>query len=219
MNTLKTFLFDRFNTLFPLFALTVLSIFLLSIRLKLTHSFFYLFLVWNLFLAMIPFFISLYLKISERIKKYKLYLLLVVWLLFLPNAPYLLTDFIHLRLSPVEWMAYDGFMITVFAIAGLAFYVCSLRDVITILSTNFKKAMVINILAVLPFLVSFGMYLGRVLRWNSWDVLHRPFHLLTDISGLLFAPIENRDAWLFIIPLGFFLKLLYLAFEKFVGSK
>lgn len=219
MNTLKTFLFDRFNTLFPLFALTVLSILLLSIRLKLTHSFFYLFLVWNLFLAMIPFFISLYLKTSEGIKKYKLYFLLVVWLLFLPNAPYLLTDFIHLRLSPVEWMAYDGFMITAFAIAGLAFYVCSLRDIFKILNDTFKKATASKIMTILPFLVSFGMYLGRFLRWNSWDILHRPFHLLTDVSNLLFAPIENSAAWLFIIPIGFFLKLLYWAFEKFIGSK
>lgn len=216
MKTLKTFLFDRFHILFPLFSLTVLSIFMLSIRLKITHSFFYLFLVWNLFLAMIPFFISTYLKTVKRIKKPKLYLLLIVWLLFLPNAPYLLTDFIHLRLSPMEWLGFDSLMISIFAITGLSFYLVSVKEMKQLFFEHFSQKIILNSIWMLPFLVSFGMYLGRVLRWNSWDILHNPFILFTDVFAIITSPIENIEAWAFTILFGLFLRLAYWVFENYL---
>lgn len=199
MQKIKTFLFDRFNILFPLFLLTVLSIFLLTIRMKITYSFFYLFLSWNLFLAMIPFFISTYIKTKQQLTKHKPYFLLIVWILFLPNAPYLLTDFIHLRLSPSGWIGFDGLMISVFAITGITYYIFSIRDIEEVLLKNFSIKLVSMFMAILPFMVSFGMYLGRVLRWNSWDLLHTPFGLLMDIFAILTNPIDNLQAWLFTI--------------------
>ena len=216
MKTLKIFLFNRFNVLFPLFALTTLSILLLSIRLKITHSFFYLFLVWNLFLAMIPYFISSYITHKKQMKKWKRYAFLTIWLLFLPNAPYLLTDFIHLRLSPQNWVVYDVLVIVLFAITGLAFYLYSLKDTAQILTTHFNKKKVSKFILALPFLVSFGMYLGRVLRWNSWDLLHKPFGLFTDVFTIFTNPVDNLKAWLFTILFGMFLKLSYWFFEKFL---
>ena len=216
MKTLKTFLFDRFNIWFPLFSLTVFSIFLLSVRLKITHSFFYLFLVWNLFLAMIPFFISTYMKNQKQIKKFKMCFLLIVWLLFLPNAPYLLTDFIHLRLSPLEWIGFDSLMISIFAITGLAFYVVSVQEMKQLCFKHFKQKIVLKSLIILPFAVSFGMYLGRVLRWNSWDILHNPFILFTDVFEIITNPIDNLEAWAFTIFFGLFLKLVYWIYEEFL---
>ncbi|CAM3457675.1 DUF1361 domain-containing protein [Aequorivita lipolytica] len=216
MKTLKTFLFNRFHILFPLFSLTVLSILLLSVRLKITHSFFYLFLVWNLFLAMIPFFISTLMKTIKQLKKPMLTFLLLAWLLFLPNAPYLLTDFIHLRLSPLEWLGFDSFMIAIFAITGLAFYVISVKDVKPVLLKHFNQRIVLKCMAILPFLVSFGMYLGRILRWNTWDILHKPFGLFTDVFAIITNPIENSEAWFFTLFFGLFLKLAYWCFEKYL---
>ena len=216
MKTLKTFLFDRFNILFPLFSLTVLSILLLSVRLKITHSFFYLFLVWNLFLAMIPFFITTYMKTFKQLKKPRLYFLLLIWLLFLPNAPYLLTDFIHLRLSPTEWLGFDSLMIAIFAITGFAFYVISIKEMRPVLLQQFNQKIVSNCIVILPFLVSFGMYLGRVLRWNTWDILHKLFSLFSDVLALIIDPLENIDAWLFTLFFGLFLKLGYWCFENYL---
>jgi uncharacterized membrane protein len=216
MKTLKTFLFDRFNIWFPLFSLTVFSIFLLSVRLKITHSFFYLFLVWNLFLAMIPFFISTYMKNQKQIKKFKMCFLLIVWLLFLPNAPYLLTDFIHLRLSPLEWIGFDSLMISSFAITGLAFYVVSVQEMKQLCFKHFNQKIVLKSLIILPFAVSFGMYLGRVLRWNSWDILHNPLRLFMDVFTIITNPIENMEAWAFTIFFGLFLKLVYWIYEEFL---
>lgn len=218
MKTIKIFLFKRFKILFPLFALTFLCIFLLSIRLKITHSYFYLFLVWNLFLAMIPFFISMYAKSVKNLKKVKLYFLSIVWLLFLPNAPYLLTDFIHLRLSPPEWIAFDSLMITAFAITGITFYAPSIKEMETVFLKNFNEKIVSKFIAILPFLVSFGMFLGRVLRWNSWDILHKPLSIFTDVFSIVLNPFVNIDAWLFTILVGLFLKLYYWCSKKYLFS-
>ncbi|MEM0519348.1 MULTISPECIES: DUF1361 domain-containing protein [Aequorivita] len=216
MKTIKTFLFNRFNILFPLLSLTALCIILLAIRSKSTHSFFYLFLAWNLFLAMVPFFISMYAKTREGLKKYKLYSLLLLWLLFLPNAPYIITDFIHLRLSPIKWLGFDALMIAIFAVTGIAFYLFSVKDIEEILFKNFNRKMTSGFLVVLPFLVGFGIYLGRVLRWNSWDILHKPSHLFTDIFEIFTNPLLHFKAWLFTFLIGFLLKLCRWTSDKFL---
>ena len=215
MTTIKTFLFNRFNILFPLFILTTLSILLLSVRLKLTHSFFFLFLVWNLFLAMVPYFISSFITARKQWKPWELYSLLIVWLLFLPNSPYLVTDFIHLRLSPSQWLIYDAFVFMLFAVTGLAFYMFSIRDIFDILKVRFRKKIVSKFIFALPFLVSFGIYLGRVLRWNSWDLIHKPSGLFADIFIIVSDPIDNLDAWRFTILFGLFLKLGQWIIDKF----
>ncbi len=75
------------------------SIVLLIIRMKLTNSFFYLFLVLNLFLAVILFTITTYLASIPKLNKFKIVVWFGVWLLFLPNAPYIVTDLIHLKLN------------------------------------------------------------------------------------------------------------------------
>ncbi|MCZ4319692.1 DUF1361 domain-containing protein [Aequorivita viscosa] len=219
MKTIKTFLFNRFNILFPLLSLTALCIILLAIRSKSTHSFFYLFLAWNLFLAMVPFFISLYAKTRAPLKKHKLYLLLLLWLLFLPNAPYILTDLIHLRLSPIKWLGFDAFMIALFAITGLAFYLYSVKDIEEVLYNHFNRKVTSVFLVTLPFLVGFGIYLGRVLRWNSWDILHNPSDLFTDIFEIFTNPIIHFEAWLFTFLIGLLLKLCRWASEKFLFNR
>lgn len=215
MKTLKTILFSQFNVLFPLFLLVVLSIFLLTIRLKITHSFFYLFLAWNLFLAMIPFLISSYLLSAKLLKKPVLYLLLTVWLFFLPNAPYLLTDFIHLRLSPLEWIGYDSLMLAVFSITGLTFYLVSVKEMKQLLFAYFNQKLVLRFLAILPFLVSFGIYLGRVLRWNSWDILYNPLSLFIDVFAIITNPVTNFTAWAFTLSFGLVIKFATWFFENY----
>jgi uncharacterized membrane protein len=155
-------------------------------------------------------------KNQKQVKKLNLYFLLIVWLLFLPNAPYLLTDFIHLRLSPMEWIGFDSLMISVFAITGLAFYVVSVKEMKQLCFKHFNQKIVLKFLNILPFAVSFGMYLGRVLRWNSWDILHNPLSLFMDVFTIITNPIENMEAWAFTIFFGLFLKLVYRFYKKFL---
>ena len=52
-------------------------------------------------------------------------------------------------------------------------------DIAALLRTMGGLGVVLGMLAA----ASFGTYLGRFLRWNSWDVLHHPFLLIDDVSG------------------------------------
>jgi uncharacterized membrane protein len=190
------------------------ALFLLMVRLKLTHSFFYLFLAWNLFLAVIPYAISVLLTSRPKTSKFTLGCGLFLWLLFLPNAPYIVTDFIHLQHSEAI-ISYDIIMISCFAISGLYFYVISLQKMrqalAPITSEGFRKLLFF----VIPFLVGFGIYLGRFLRWNSWDILQQPDALLKDIVSQFLYPKEHVLTWIITLGFGFVLLILDLLLERF----
>ena len=67
------------------------------------------FLVWNLFLAAVPFGAALVLEALEKLRAWTSlqWCCLVVWLLFLPNAPYIVTDLVHLRQRSAIPLWYD----------------------------------------------------------------------------------------------------------------
>src|ERR1700751_3830758 len=90
------------------------------VRIQITGNFKGLFLVWNLFLAWVPFLIAF--SLSQKKKKVHpvtLWMYISVWLLFLPNAPYIITDFVHLRPRVGIPFWYDGMAIFIFAFHGL----------------------------------------------------------------------------------------------------
>ena len=214
MEKIKRFVLNRFEVLFTIFMVTSISLFLLMLRLKITHSFFYLFLVWNLFLAAVPMIITFYLSHKKQRKKLVLACWFLVWLLFLPNAPYIVTDAMHLRLSSTNILLFDSFLIGIFAFAGLLFYCVSLRDMVQLLSP-FVSAERIKIgMRTLPFLMGLGIYLGRFLRWNSWDILKAPQILMTDIFEILRFPLEHISAWVTILGFGFSLLIIYSLFIR-----
>jgi len=214
MERLKTLLFQRFRVVFAVTALTGLSLILLMVRLKLTHSYFFLFLVWNLFLAAIPFLITFQLLSRKRVHKYPLLMWLGLWLLFLPNAPYIITDFIHLQHLKANIFWLDAVLIGVYALSGLLFYFISVRDMEELLQQHFQPKKVKYLLWMLPFLVGFGIYLGRFLRWNSWDIVQRPATILNDIWDIITTPMEHKLAWLITLLFGFGLSFSYAKFKK-----
>ena len=218
MTSLKQYIFYKFNTFCILLLLICGSLFLLMIRLKVTESFYLLFLVWNLFLAAVPFLISSFLSFKEQ-PKFSVLLLGILWLLFLPNAPYIVTDLIHLRNSPLPIIWYDFIMIIAFAITGLYLYYLSAVDMIQILKTELGKPAVNYFALLLPFLVGFGIYLGRYLRWNSWDILQNPSGLLEDIIAIFSNPIAHREAWIITIGFGILLMSWQFLLNKVLASK
>lgn len=156
----------------------------------------YLFLVWNLFLAWVPYGIALSIRWIDHRYKSKIIsgLTLFTWLLFFPNAPYIITDFLHLgyRTSIPEW--YDLILIFSFAWTGLILGYLSLREVQLFLQKRLGSTIgwMFSFTAIL--LCGFGVYLGRYLRWNSWDIIANPIELLTDIFFLLSQPAANKSA-------------------------
>lgn len=189
--------------------LAIFCVTLLLLRVQYTQSLFFSFLVWNLFLAIIPY------GISEGIKKYqpkklKLYCSIFVWLLFLPNSPYLITDFVHLHHSKSTMLWYDLFMIFCFANTGLLFAVISMNDIYKVVKTNFNTKTATKFIGSVSILCGFGVYLGRFLRFNSWDFFTNPFLVLQ--KSLL--SITNSTTWFVTIGFASLLWILLFAFQS-----
>jgi uncharacterized membrane protein len=138
-------------------------------------------LVWNLFLAWIPLvcsFIAYRFHVMGGQRRFLFYLFAGGWFLFFPNAPYLVTDFVHIspiHLAP-EWL--DVITVTSFAWTGLCLGYLSLYLMQEIARERLGRAASWLFVLVMLGLGSIGVFCGRVLRWNSWDVLVHPRWLL-----------------------------------------
>ena len=148
------------------------------------------FLPWNLFLAWIPLVAATLVYDAARrgTKPSRLIPLALVWLLFLPNAPYLLTDFVHLGSRHDAPLWFDIVLFASFAWTGMLlgfFSIFVMQSVVRrAAGAAWSWALVGGSLAA----SSFGIYLGRSLRWNSWDFVTRPGPLLEDIWARVADP-------------------------------
>jgi len=125
-----------------------------------------------------------------------LYALIVVaalaWLVFFPNAPYILTDFLHLgSMGDIVPGWYDVLMLFWFAWTGLLLGVVSLYLMQDIVARAFGVAVGWAFVIAAACLGSFGIYLGRFLRWNSWDLLRRPMPLAGELYGKVTDPASQ----------------------------
>lgn len=145
----------------------------------------YFFLCWNLFLAGVPAGASVLFEHESRRggSRVAAVVWLAVWLAFLPNAPYLVTDFVHLRARPPVPLWFDIALLTSFAGAGLMLGWGSVATVHDTLARAIGRAAAWAVAAGALLLSGYGIYLGRFLRWNSWDVLSRPGALLDVVYG------------------------------------
>jgi uncharacterized membrane protein len=148
------------------------------------------FLVWNLILAWIPLLFGL--LVYDRYQRGSRLLMLApalaLWLLFLPNAPYIVTDFVHLSAASPSPLWLDGVELSAFAWTGMLLGFVSLYLVHAVARHRFGPAPSwVGVLGVLA-LVSVGVYLGRVKRWNSWDLLTQPGARLAQLHAHLGDP-------------------------------
>jgi uncharacterized membrane protein len=152
------------------------------------------FLAWNLFLAGIPLGLSVML---ERVRHPLLGLpVLGGWLLFFPNAPYVLTDLLHLRARAHVPLWYDLLMLLSFALVSLWMGFQSLRMVQDWVARKTSAPMAWLFVLTSLVLSGFGIYLGRFLRWNSWDIVSQPHQLLRDIAVRVIDPFAYSRTWL-----------------------
>ncbi len=172
--------------------LSIYAVILVLFRVYYTNSIFYGFMLWNLFLAFIPFLIS---KIIPLRSKINLWIWFPVWLLFLPNAPYLLTDIFHLKQGTAMPIWYDLLLLITFSINGLFLYFSSLIKMFRLILINYSVKTATFIIYSAIFLSSFGVYLGRYLRWNSWEIVQEPFGLLQDIFYRIINPYSHPKTW------------------------
>ncbi len=194
---------------------------LLAVRLTRSNTFLFLFLAWNLFLAAIPFAASLAFEVLDRFRRVRplQWVSFAVWLLFLPNAPYIITDFVHLkeRLPIPIW--YDVLMLLSFSGTGLLLGYASVMTVHRIVARHYGVLTGWATALIALFLSAFGIYLGRFLRWNSWEALTDPLPLFNDIATRLMNPLEHPKTFVVTGIFGIALCLGYIALDVIVESE
>jgi len=194
---------------------------LLAVRKVEFGYFVYAGLVWNLVLAWVPLVLASLLVVSYRRGRSRIELFAVgfAWLIFLPNAPYVLTDFVHL--TP-DHRVYDSLLIASFAVTSLVLGFASLL-LVQLVVTRVAGAAVGWLTAVASlFVASTGIYLGRVHRVNSWDVVHRPGRLWELARVRIDNPLGNPHLIGYVVLFGGFLTLAYIGvygLSTLVGSQ
>jgi uncharacterized membrane protein len=183
------------------------------------------FLLWNLFLAWIPLIASYFILVLMRLRSFPLRKLFVVglgggWLLFLPNAPYLTTDLIHFSVqnwwthsqrvvdsSHQSSLWYDLMLMTLLALLGMVIGFVSLF-IIHLLVRQYTGAMLSWLfVCCIVALSGFGVYLGRFVRWNSWDLFSRPLDLFLEA----FTHI-HRDSVYFSMIFSVYILITYILY-------
>jgi uncharacterized membrane protein len=175
----------------------------------------FVFLIWNLFLAWLPLAISM--LFAKPVSTVKHWILFACWLLFFPNALYIITDLIHLKETGGVPLWYDAILLFAAAITGLIAGLVSLHYAEKFLTKRFTHKTVQIIIAAIFFISSFGVYLGRFLRWNSWDVVTNPVGLFYEIAHRFVFPLQHYRTWGVTCILGIFLYLLWLLIKKIPG--
>jgi len=184
---------------------------LITIRVLYTSHITFLFLVWNLFLAWIPFLISEYLTYTKTLKKYSFLVLSCLWLLFFPNAPYILTDLIHLKPRSEAPFWFDLVLLLSFAWAGILLGFKSLHNMQKIVQNFYGKQKAQILIMVCLFISGYGIYLGRFQRFNSWDILTNPSSLFFEIKDTITNPLLNIETYGITFLFGLFLIVGYFS--------
>ncbi len=193
-----------------------LSLVLSYARMKMSGSITYAFLIWNLILAGIPLVIAVI--ANHKFQKFKTWMLLsliALWLLFFPNAPYIVTDIFHLKPKQDIPLWYDLMLIFSYAWNGLILGFYSLWHMQEVVKKRWNKGIAWCFSLVSLFMAGFGVYIGRYLRWNSWDILTNPQGLALDIVQRISHPIQHSATWGMTIVLSSFLIIAYFTIRHF----
>jgi uncharacterized membrane protein len=223
---------SEFFTLSAVLALAVAGCFLLfGLRVAISGTTYYRYLVWNLLLAFVPYVIAVLgvrlLSLSGagrgRSRAFIAAATATLWIVFYPNAPYIFTDFIHvinktyLRARPADWLGlnallwYDLLMNAAFAFIGHFIGLVSMWLIHTGLAELWGARAARALVALAILFSGFGIYLGRFSRLNSWDLISDP---RTVISEVVEASADPK-AILFSAAFSLFIFLTYAALVVF----
>ena len=178
-------------------ALSLLCLALLGLRVAATGSTRYLFIPGNLALAWASLLSSLIL--IDRLKHqrwlaWQNLVLSALWLFLLPNAWYVLTDFLHVYATGEISQLYDIVLISTLVLNGFILGLTSLFLVHRQLTKKLSFTRTYWLVEAVILVTSFGVYLGRALRWNSWDILANPIGVVVNVSDRILDPLGHQRA-------------------------
>jgi len=204
-----------------LIASTSFSCVLVFLRIIHTGKPMFLWLIWNLLLAYVPYLLSSWLtlrhtKAAQQPVRWLFLVLSLIWLLFIPNAFYILTDLYHLIdcRNPHVPAWFDLSLIFSFAWNGLLLGVLSVRQMEKIAYPVIGKGWGGFFVYFVMGLSALGVYAGRYLRFNSWDVLTNPFQLTVEMGRLIIHPLSSQQAWGMIVCYTILLSFIYNMLKK-----
>jgi uncharacterized membrane protein len=193
---------------------SLFSMGLMVFRIVYTGYLLFAFLAWNLFLAYLPFLISKRMTMQRPKRKWIFLFGAFAWLLFIPNAFYIITDLFHLDMNESVPLWYDLALLLSFAWTGLLFGILSVRQMEKLFEQAFNRKLDLFFILPVMALNGFGVFVGRYLRFNSWDVITSPIQLIKDIVYLFIHPIRNRFDWSMIVCYTILLTLIYYGVKR-----
>lgn len=205
---MKFYLSSRARLGLALAGASLVSVALFLVGAASNHSFHLSYLIWNLGLAWLPLFFALWL---ERTLGHKLWsswpalVQTVLWLAFLPNSFYMITDFIHLQEVPRVDLLFDIVLVTSFVFNAVVLGYLSLLLVHKELEKRVSKRWSACMIGGVLLLSSFAIYVGRDLRWSTWDVVVNPASILFDITDRVLNPATHPQV--FTTTVSFFVLL------------
>jgi len=200
--------------------LSATAVVLLATRFAISGSWTYRFLAWNIALAAAPAWAAMLAAACMRTRLSRLALpLVLVALAFLPNAPYLITDLVHLRHRPPVPLWFDIALLSSFGAAGLTLGAAALSMIHELcrraLGRNVARAVTVAALAT----SGLGIYIGRFLRWNSWDLVSNPLRVGSVLFQAVVHPFAHPRTWGVAILYGGLMTVCYLAFLSVRGGR
>ena len=175
-------------------------------------------LVWNLFLAWIPFVLA-YIAYMLTWRKPLTYIIIpafaFLWLIFFPNAPYILTDLQHLgRYAGNVPVWYDVILLIWFSWTGMLLGIVSLNLMQQIVKREIGRFAGWMFVLLVACLTGVGIYIGRFVRLNSWDILKNPIQIVSNVTDWLEDPSLKSVGFIALYTLFFiFVYLTLYAFS------
>lgn len=177
---------------------------MLLARVVYTNDFYYGFLLWNLFLAWIPFIFAWFTYKNYFLSGNKVWIAITAftWLIFFPNAPYIITDLIHIQTRTGIPVWFDAVLVFCFAFDGFVLGLASLYMIHRILEDKFQSVVSWLMILTIIILSGYGIYMGRILRWNSWDVFTHTLPMLHEVHDTFFTTSSVAMIMVFSIFIG-----------------
>jgi uncharacterized membrane protein len=175
------------------------------------HNYAFNYLPWNLALAWLALAVTLWLEYTLHRHLWSSWYALAVtllWLVLLPNTFYMISDFVHIEDIGRVDLLYDVVMFTSFIFNGVLLGFLSLYIVHQELLKRLRTSTASTMIGTIILVCSFAIYIGRELRWNTWDIITNPSSLLFDVSDRVLNPREHPQA--FTTTISFFVLLTSL---------
>jgi uncharacterized membrane protein len=156
---------------------------------------------------------------KENILKPFFIIFFIIWILFLPNAPYVMTDFIHLGKIRAVPVMFDIFVLFSSAYVSLLMGLYSLSHMENILLLKFSKKIVNIFIPIIILFASFGIYLGRFLRFNSWDFFTSHISLLSAVWDIFTKSNKYINVYSYTFLFFSFFYIFYISFKNSIKKQ